>query len=334
VIGIVAPSSVVPKIELKLGLEWLDREGLKAKVHPNTHKIFRFFAGTDAERAQALYDYAVDPECDVIWCARGGYGAQRILPLLEQLSLSKGDPRPGKLLIGYSDATALFEYVRKEWGWSALHAPMPGLRSFLQFKKEEWKALSSWVSRARPDNPWGPRGLKHMGGASARIEICSELIGGNLMVWTSLLGTKYFPETMGKILFFEDVLEYPYRIDRLVSQLELAGAFEGVCAVVLGDFLQCADSVSLMLASMPKKGLKDPAIRKPSPKMLKPLRKKLDEKKVIPEIFSEVGARHGFPVFAGLPVGHGPGHFSLPIGARYRLNPSGHLALDSWDWLR
>ena len=76
-----------------------------------------------------------------------------------------------------------------------------------------------------------------------------------------------------------------------------------------------------VLASMPKRGLSDPAVRKPSPKQLKPMRKKLNEQKVIPEIFSEVGARHGFPVFAGLPVGHGPGHYSLPIGARYQLRP-------------
>src|SRR6185312_12019102 len=105
------------------------------------------------------------------------------------------------------------------------------------------------------------------------------------------------------------------------SQMELAEAFDGVGAVILGDFLECADSVSQGLSSMPKKGLRDPAIRKPKPQQLKPIRRKLDERKIIPEIFSEIGKRHGFPVFAGLPVGHGPGHYSLPIGARYRLSP-------------
>ena len=333
-IGIVAPSSVVPKVELKLGLQWLEREGIRAKVHPNTHKVFRFFAGTDDERAQALMDYALDPECEVIWCARGGYGAQRLLPLLDQLERKRGEPKAGKLLIGYSDATALFEYVRKEWGWSALHAPMPGLRSFLQFKIEEWQALQSWMNRKIPSSPWGKRPLKYVGGSKPVTEISAELIGGNLMVWTSLIGTPYFPATPGKILFFEDVTEYPYRIDRLVSQMDLAGAFEGVSAIVLGDFLECADHVSQGLASMPKKGLSDPAVRKPSPKQLKPIRKKLNEHKVIPEIFSDVGVRYGFPVFAGLPVGHGPGHYSLPIGARYLLSPAGELKIQSWDWLR
>jgi muramoyltetrapeptide carboxypeptidase len=333
-IGIVALSSVVPKIELKLGLQWLKEREITAKVHPNTHKNFRFFAGTDEERARALFDYARDPECEIVWCARGGYGAQRLLPILDELARREGKPPAGKLLVGYSDATAIFEYVRREWGWSALHAPMPGLRSFLQLTSGEWKALDAWMNRKTPENPWGVRALKHVGGAKAEAEISAEIGGGNLMVWTSLLGTPYFGENAGKILFFEEVTEYPYRIDRLVSQLDLAGAFNGVKAIVLGDFLECKDSVSLGLAAMPRRGLKDPAIRKPSPKQLKPIRKKLNEKKIIPEIFSEVGERRGFPVFAGLPIGHGPGHYSLPIGAKYQLTPRGELKLESWDWLR
>ena len=127
--------------------------------------------------------------------------------------------------------------------------------------------------------------------------------------------------------------EFPYRIDRLVSQMDLAGIFDGVSAVVLGDFLDCFDSPSQGLAAMPKRGLKDPAIRKPSPKQLKPIRKTLNEKKLIPEVFSEVGERRRFPVFSGLPVGHGPGHYSLPIGGRYKLSPDGKLAIEAWDWL-
>lgn len=332
-IGIVAPSSVVPKIELDLGVELLKSVGFETRVHPHTLKSHRFFAGSDEQRAQALYDMAVDPACEIVWCARGGYGAGRILPLLQKLCDARGDPRPGKLLIGYSDATALFDFVRKEWGWNVLHAPMPGLRSFFQLTPHEWSVLQSWISRKLPQKPWGSARLKHVGGKKMDSEIIGNLSGGNLMVWSSLVGTPFACGGPGEILFFEEISEFPYRIDRMLNQIEQAGGFEGISAVVLGDFLDCADHVSEGLATRPKKGILDPALRKP-PKRTKPLRKKLDEKKFISEVFSEIGERRGFPVFKGLPVGHGPGHYSLPIGAQYHLKPSGEFELLSWDWLK
>jgi muramoyltetrapeptide carboxypeptidase len=333
-IGIVAPSSVVPLVELKLGVEQLKRAGFSVKVHPQTKKKFRYLAGTDEERAQAFYDFAIDPDCEIIWCARGGYGAVRILSLLEKLTSKRGTPRSGKLLCGYSDSTALFDFVRKEWGWSVLHAPMPGLRSFFQLTKDEKNTLYSWVNRTAPEKPWGGARLKQVGGTSLSADCTGDIVGGNLVVWSSLVGTSFQNSALGKILFLEEVSEYPYRIDRVLSQLELAGAFEGVRAVVLGDFLDCADSVPQGLIAMPKRGLDDPMLKKIPPGKLKPVRKKLNEKKLVCELFSEIGEHNGFPVFAGLPVGHGPGHYSLPIGASYRLTPAGILTLEKWSWLR
>jgi muramoyltetrapeptide carboxypeptidase len=320
-IGIVAPSSVVPQIELKLGVEQLESEGFHVKIHPSSRKKHLYFAGYDKERAQALFDFAHDQAVEVIWAARGGYGSARLLPILDELTRAHGIPSPGKLLIGYSDATALFEYVRVKWNWSVLHAPMPGLRSFMQFKKDEWKTLLDWVKGSRPERPWGKKALKYVGGSAVRAseEISGEMAGGNLIVWTSLAGGPYFSSGIGKILFFEEISEHPYRIDRLVNQLDQASGFLGVRAVVLGDFLDCVDQVSL--------GFDEKL------KVRRPIRKKINEKKLIPGIFSEIGERRGFPVFTGLPVGHGPGHYSLPMGAKYRLTSSGRLSLESWNWL-
>src|SRR5271154_6946678 len=144
-IGIVAPSSCVPKIELKLGVQLLKESGLQAKVHAQCALQHQYLAGTDEQRAKALFEYAIDPSLPIVWAARGGYGAMRILPILEQLSKTKKVPK-NKLFIGYSDSTALFEYVQNKWGWSVLHAPMPGLRSFLRFKPEEWKSLVAFTA--------------------------------------------------------------------------------------------------------------------------------------------------------------------------------------------
>ena len=125
-IGVVAPSSKIPQAEFRLGLNQIREAGMLPVVHPQCKKSDRFFAGTDEERALAFFDYAVDPRFPVVWCARGGYGAARILPYLENLTAERGVPER-KLLLGYSDATALMEYTRNRWGWATLHSPMPAM---------------------------------------------------------------------------------------------------------------------------------------------------------------------------------------------------------------
>ena len=115
-IGVFAPSNKLPAVEFGIGLEHLRRAGLEVQVHPQCENADFLFAGTDRERAYAFHDFARDPKISVLWCARGGYGAVRLLPLLDQLTAKKKPPK-GKLLVGYSDATILLEYVRARWGW-------------------------------------------------------------------------------------------------------------------------------------------------------------------------------------------------------------------------
>jgi muramoyltetrapeptide carboxypeptidase len=336
-IGIVAPSSCVPPIELKLGVQLLKESGLSAKVHPQCLLQHQYLAGTDDQRAKALFEYAIDPLLPVVWAARGGYGAMRILPILDQLGdqLSKTKKVPkNKLFVGYSDSTALFEYVQNKWGWSVLHAPMPGLRSFLRFEHDEWKSLVAFAAGNPLAEPWGDLRLKHVGGPRVKRPISAELTGGNLTVWASLAGSPYFSKAKNRILFFEDVSEFPYRIDRMISQLDHAGGFESAKAIILGDFLDCKDSVPQALKKMPKLGLNDVMLKSPQPKDMEPLRKTLDEKKAIFDLFSEIGDKHSIPVYAGFPGGHGPGHASLPIGAKYELSGTGKLALQSWNWAK
>lgn len=344
-IGIVAPSAKVPKTEFDLGVQQIRDAGFEVRVHPQVRRADRFFAGTDEERAHAFFEMACDPEYPIVWSARGGYGAARILPHLERLARRRKVPQ-GKLFLGYSDATALHEFVRQRWGWFTLHSPMPGMRRFCAQTELEWWALTTWIRGTgleAPDGLWGRKGLKFLNGGKGSLKspkkaVQAELVGGNLTVLVSLLGTPYAPDFRGKIVFLEDVDEAVYRIDRMTQQLLQAGAFDGAKAIVLGNFQNCNDIVGKVLAVRPP-GAEDLGERirlltSPKPEELQPLRPKMDGTRALQMIFAELGRELGIPVAWGLPVGHGPGIAPLPLGARYRLDPSGRLQLTEWDWLK
>lgn len=329
-IGIVAPSSRVPAVEFALGVGKLKAEGFSVFSHPQVKNKHLFFSGTDWERAQAFFDFAKDPRFPVIWCARGGYGVIRILPLLERLCSEKG--RPGKkLLVGFSDATALMEYARTRWGWSALHAEMPGLRNFCTLEEDVWKSMIRWVRGEKTGEPW--KRLRFVGKAPKK-EIRAPMVGGNLIVWSSLLGTPFAPQARGKMLFFEEIGESIYRIDRMIHQIALSGGFDGVKAVVLGEFVDCKDQTSRVLARLPHPQRLAEVLKNPGPHDLKPLRKTWKAQSLIPKLFAEIGERFKVPVAYGLPAGHGPGFVPVPLGAEYRLDPQGWLRLGQWDWLK
>ncbi|MCM2280151.1 MAG: LD-carboxypeptidase [Oligoflexia bacterium] len=331
-IGIVAPSSKVPQVEFQLGIEQLRQAGFEPRIHPQCRKSHLFFAGTDEERARAFFEFAEEPALDALWCARGGYGAIRILPLLEKLEREKGRP-PRKLLIGYSDATALMDFVNARWGWPVLHAPMPGIRAFCVQTAPEWKSLTDFIRGERGiAMPWGRTRLKFAGERPSE-ELRAPVVGGNLTVWNMLVGTPFAPRPHGKILFFEDVTEGLYRLDRMLQQLLLAGGFKGVRAIVLGNFDGCVDYVPNVLAHPPRTPkARQRMLLAPRASDLQPLRKKLPAERWIPKLFGEIGAKLGIPVAYGLPAGHGPGHASLPLSAEYRLSPLGEFELLSWDW--
>ncbi len=330
-IGIVAPSSVVPRAELELGVQKLRDAGFKVRVHPQCKKKHLFFAGTDLERAQAFFDYAIDSEIDTLWCARGGYGANHLLKFLEKFTAKRGIP-PKKLLIGASDSTCLMEFARSRWGWEILHAPMPGLRGFQLLSSTEWSGLRNWVRGEQPKQPWGARKLRFFGKAPAKA-IDAVMVGGNLTVWSTLCGTPFEPSVAGKILFIEDVTESLPRMDRMVQQLVDCGGFEGVRAIVLGNFLNCSDAVPSVLAKVPVGRTAERVIRAPKPAELQPLRRRLSQMQGLKAIFGEVGERLEIPVAYGLPVGHGPEHRALPLGGRFRLASDGQLECIQWGWL-
>jgi muramoyltetrapeptide carboxypeptidase len=333
-VGVIAPSSAVPRVELGLAGAKLRAEGFAVKVHPQVRRRHLFFAGDDEARARALIEYAFDPEVDVIWNARGGSGAIRLLPWLEKLAPGRGRP-PRKLMVAYSDATVLMEFARRHWGWSTLHGPMLGLKEFSALSEREWAPLMAWIRRdASVRAHWQGKRLRHVGGPRLASPLEAELVGGNLTVWACVLGTRFASDATGRILFFEDVGEALYRIDRVAQQIALAGDFARARAIVLGTFQGCADSAPPVLKAPPRGRVTAERLRNPKPSALKPLRPLLPAGRTIERLFGSLGECFGIPVFAGLPVGHGPEYPPLPLGARYRIEPNGRLELAEWDWTR
>jgi muramoyltetrapeptide carboxypeptidase len=329
-VGVFAPSSVVPGVEFDQGVRHLRGLGFDVAVHGQTLNESFTFAGTDEDRAAALYEHAMNPDVDIVWAARGGYGAQRLLPILDRLTSQRGQPRP-KLLIGYSDVTVLHEYVRRAWGWQTLHAPMPSAGNFARLKDDEWKNLVALARRQHVDYPASEQGVTWMS-EPPRQPITGQLVGGNLSLWQSLTGTPWAP-TRGRdrILFFEDIGEALYRIDRMVTQISQAGLLDGAAAVVLGDFTDCEDENNTKLKPCEGDALKA-AIENPKEAERVPLRRTYTQAEGLEQIFGTVCRRLGIPLAKGFPVGHGPNFYPLPLGARYELSPAGQLKMIDWAW--
>ncbi len=341
-VGIIAPSSKVPEVEFELGLEVLREHGIEPVVHPQVLESHLFFAGTDESRAEALWNFAFQSNLPVLWAARGGYGSARLLPLLAKWTKKKGKP-PRKLLIGFSDSTALLEWVRVNWGWRTLHAPMPGLRKFCLLSESEWRPLLAAIRGKKFSAPWEKQSYEWLGQA-ARADLESSVVGGNLSVWASLVGTPYAGNARGKILFLEDVDENLYRVDRMVQQLIASGAFKGVKAVILGNFVGCSDTVPRVLTCEAVQRVRERAganagaqkialaelISSPDACDLAALRETGEANEVLAHIFEAVDRECGVPVLRELPVGHGPGRQPLPLGARLRITRRGRVRVASW----
>lgn len=331
-IGIIAPSAKVPQVELKLGLERLRQEGFQVKVHPQCRESDLFFAGTDLSRAKAIWDFACDRQTSILWAARGGHGAIRILPFLKSWTQKKGVP-PKKLWIGYSDSTALMEFVRSEWGWATLHGPMPSLRKFSLLEGRDWQALVSWMRKEETPTPWQNNKL-HFWTKRPKNPIEAIVVGGNLTVWNCLLGTPFQASCKNSMLFLEDVDESLYRIDRMMQQLLLSGSLSQTKAILLGNFMNCKDHSPSVLKKMPKPNQLGKLLITPGAKDLKPLRKTFSQCTALQRIFTEIGNQLNIPVAFGLPVGHGPEVSAMPMGAKYRLLTDGRFELLSWDWFK
>lgn len=231
-IAVVAPSGPVDPVRLERGCSVLRRLGLDVVVgeHVSDGAPLRYLAAPDADRAADLQDAWCDPAIAAVLCARGGYGAARLLDHLDWAALRGAPP---KLLHGSSDITALHVAFGARLGVPTSFGPM--VASLIADGDDEALACVSaglFGAGAPVRGTHAPRAGRASG----------TLTGGNLTLLASLLGTTYAPEpAAGRIAFLEDVNEAPYRVDRMLTQLLQAGWFDGVAGIALGTWIGCGD---------------------------------------------------------------------------------------------
>lgn len=263
------PESVARVEPLLAGL------GFRTRLYPSCHACDGFLAGPDALRLADLHAAFADPAVAAVWCLRGGYGSGRLLDRIDSGLLLAND----KPLVGYSDITALHA-LRARLGLAGLHAPMPASDLVKEGRETDAQALFDLLRGGlMGGHVFAPTALA----TDLRVDGLAEgvLIGGNLSLVAALVGTPYAWPAAGAILFLEDVGEEPYRIDRLLGQLRLAGVLDAAAGFLLGSF---SDEAS-------------PA-----------------------EVLYDYLGRLGKPVLGGWPSGHGTPNLPLPLGVRVRLD--------------
>ncbi len=279
-IGIAAPAGPIENREaLNPGIATLERLGFRVRYDERIFQSLRYLAGTDEARAQELQRLFEDPEIHAILALRGGFGCSRLIPLLDEKRL-----RPHcKLFMGFSDLTTLHLFFRRRFGWVTIHGPMAASPALGTISPAEERHLFSLLTdpEYRPRfsfahlNPW----------TSGAAE--GKLVGGCLSLIVASIGTTYEINTEGKILFLEDLGEPPYRVDRMLTHLRLAGKLDSVAGVLLGGFYDCD----------PESG-----------------------DYTVEETLRDNLERLGVPLLANFPSGHGTENWALPFGVRVRLD--------------
>jgi muramoyltetrapeptide carboxypeptidase len=228
VVGVIAPSGPVDEDRLEAGIKVLEGWGLRVQVGSAVLKRQAYLAGSDEERLADVEQMIGDARVRAVFCARGGYGSQRLLPRLDLRPLV----REPKALIGYSDATALLN-AAVAVGVSAVHGPMVAddiARGLSRRSEEHLRLLLT-----EPGWTWEAEAPVVVRPGRAR----GRLVGGCLAVLVAALGTPYALDTERQIVFLEDVAERPYRLDRLLTQLRQSGKLDRAAGVVFGTMAAC-----------------------------------------------------------------------------------------------
>jgi muramoyltetrapeptide carboxypeptidase len=281
-VGIVCPASGATMQDISdfaaLCREW----GVKVKLGKNISRRSGYLSAPDEDRASELMGFIEDPEVDAVICARGGYGVMRILPMLDFTSIRQA----GKIIMGFSDITALLIAAHQLSGIVTFHGPVAS------------STFDPFTVQSLQDVVLTEPGSNLTTFSNSRLTVINEgvaqgrLTGGNLALVVSTLGTKFEIDTTDAILFLEEINEEPFRVDRMLTQLWLAGKLQAAKAVALGSFRDCE--------------ARGTSIGGPSFSLS--------------QVFEERLASLGVPVVYGLPFGHVKSKLTLPLGVNAELD--------------
>ncbi len=279
-VGIAAPSSPFDDDLFYRGAEILKSMGFRTLVPDNIFRKKGYLAGSDALRAEVLNRLFADRTVKAVMCARGGFGSMRILPMLDFEAIRKNP----KIFIGFSDISALLWGIYRTCGLAVFHGPVITTLGHADMKTRESLSailLSDRIPEIRPE-----KGITLGAGTAS-----GPVIGGNLTTLCHLLGTAFAPDFREHILLLEDRGEAPYRIDRMLTQMKLAGCFERLAGLVLGSFESCGKADDIF--------------------------------RIVRNIFKE----KKIPILAGIDAGHGTLNITVPFGIRATLDADRQVLL-------
>lgn len=282
-VAIIAPSGILKsrESEVQRAKNLLRSWGLNVIVGKHVFSKSNHFAGTDAQRCEDLQQAMDDPKISAIWCARGGYGTVRIL---DKLDYTKFKDNP-KWIIGYSDITALHNQVHNE-GVQSLHALMAvSLNNDLKDESQTVQTFKSALFGNPVDYTLKGSNYNKEGIASG------QLVGGNLTILHTMLGSDTSIDTSGKILFIEEIGEYKYHIDRMLQSLKRAGYFDNCKGVIVGDMSKLRKNTTLWGSS-------------------------------IEQLILDALSEYSFPIGFNMPAGHEKDNRTLVLGKEIRLDVS------------
>ena len=290
-VALVAPATVTyEKLHLQLAIETIEAMGLKAQVGDHVMDRFGYLAGRDQDRADDLNEAFSDSNVNAIFALRGGWGASRILPLLDYDSI-RANP---KVLLGYSDITSLLNAIHAKTGMVTFHGP----NVMSRWNKFTYSSMRDVIFEAKAVEYRNPVMVKD--DLIARLYrsetivpgvALGSLVGGSLTLISSLVGTPYLPSFKGRILFLEDVGEAIYRVDRMLTQLFLSGRMSQLSGIVFGHFTDVE----------PSPGLGNFALI---------------------DVLRQHCAPLGIPCYFGAMIGHVDKQSTLPIGAMAQMDAS------------
>jgi muramoyltetrapeptide carboxypeptidase len=289
-IALVTPGSYITEQEKEESINNLRNLGFNIIYSDRLMLKNGYFSATDEERAADLNEVFERKDVQGIMCARGGYGCARILPFLDY-ALIENNPKP---FIGFSDATALQYAIFKNSSLITFHGPV-SISTFSSFSSRYFRNVlvdpdeQLELVNSTTGNNYNPYGITVIADGKAE----GELVGGNLSIVASLIGTEYDIDFSGKIIFFEEFMEEPYRVDRMLTQMLQSNKFKNAKGIAMGVFKLCEPNKT------------NPAFSG-SFSLMEVLRDRL--------------GNLGIPVIYGLSFGHVADKFTLPFGGKAELN--------------